>query len=197
MACFRNRSSTCFSCSLVLWIFSGIVDDPVKRSRWFSLGLSLGTLALTRENALLLIIPILWWRLRQSNVSLPSRAVPSTVVAFSLGLLVVLSPVAVRNRLVGGEWHLTTSQFGPNFYLGNNPGSDGTAGALREGRGSVEYERQDATDLAQAAGGTDSDTAVKSPAFGPGRHLRSFAQIPGSGYGSRRERSYCWSTGLS
>ncbi len=142
-----------FFLSLVLWLFSGIVDDPDKRSRWFSLGLSLGTLALTRENALLLIIPILWWRLRESKVSLPSRAVPSTVVAFSLGLLVVLSPVAVRNRLVGGEWHLTTSQFGPNFYLGNNSGSDGTAGALREGRGSVEYERQDATDLAQAAEG--------------------------------------------
>src|SRR4029079_8101736 len=77
----------------------------------------------------------------------------STIVAFALGLLVVLTPIAVRNRIVGGEWHITTSQFGPNFYLGNNAGADGTAGSLREGRGSVEYERQDATDLAQAAEG--------------------------------------------
>ena len=64
-----------------------------------------------------------------------------------------LLPVAVRNRVVGGEWHMTTSQFGPNFYLGNNPDADGTAGFLRQGRGAVEYERQDATDLAQAAEG--------------------------------------------
>ena len=62
-------------------------------------------------------------------------------------------PVAARNRIVGGEWHLTTSQFGPNLYIGNNPNADGTYGALREGRGSPEYERQDATEIAEAAAG--------------------------------------------
>ena len=75
------------------------------------------------------------------------------MVAFALGLVLVVLPVAVRNRAVGGEWHMTTSQFGPNFYLGNNPNADGTAGFLRQGRGAVEYERQDATELAQAAEG--------------------------------------------
>jgi len=65
----------------------------------------------------------------------------------------VLSPVAVRNRVVGGEFHLTTAQFGPNFYMGNNPHTDGTATSLRSGRGSPEYERQDATDLAEYATG--------------------------------------------
>jgi tetratricopeptide (TPR) repeat protein len=139
--------------SLVLWVFAGIVDDSANRGRWFWLGVALGTLALTRENALLLIVPILAWRLLQPGVSRSSRAVRSTIVAFALGLLVVLMPVAVRNRVVGGEWHITTSQFGPNFYLGNNADADGTAGSLREGRGSVEYEREDATDLAQAAEG--------------------------------------------
>jgi tetratricopeptide (TPR) repeat protein len=142
-----------FFLAVVLWLFSGMVDDPAKRSRWFFLGLALGTLALTRENALLLIIPILLWRLLPFDSSWRSHAVRSTIVAFVLGLSVVLLPVAVRNRVVGGEWHLTTSQFGSNFYLGNNPEADGTAVALREGRGSVEYERQDATELAQAAEG--------------------------------------------
>jgi tetratricopeptide (TPR) repeat protein len=142
-----------FFVSLVLWLFSGIVDDPAKRRRWFWLGLALGVLALTRENALLLMVPILFWRLMQPDVSWQSRALRSSLLAFALGLSLALIPVAVRNRLVGGEWHLTTSQFGPNFYLGNNPIADGTAGALREGRGSVEYERQDATELAEAAEG--------------------------------------------
>jgi tetratricopeptide (TPR) repeat protein len=147
-----------FFVSLVLWLLSGLVDNRDVRSRWFSVGLALGGLALTRENALVLIAPILLWRLLPSIGSWRSgtRRLPTylpTIVAFALGLLLVLSPVAARNQAIGGEWHITTSQFGPNFYLGNNADADGTAVALREGRGSVEYERQDATDLAEAAEG--------------------------------------------
>jgi len=140
-----------FFVSLVLWLFSGLLDDPGRRSRWLSLGLALGVLALTRENALLLVIPLVCWCLLQPDVSWRSPSFRSSMLAFSLGLSLVLVPVAIRNRAVGGEWHLTTSQFGPNFYLGNNPLADGTPIALREGRASVEYERQDATELAQAA----------------------------------------------
>ncbi len=70
-----------------------------------------------------------------------------------LGLMLALLPVAVRNRIVGGEWHLTTSQFGSNLYIGNNPNAGGTYSALREGRGTAEYERQDAIELAEAASG--------------------------------------------
>ena len=68
-----------------------------------------------------------------------------------LGLALVLLPVAVRNYAVGGGFYLTTSQFGPNFYIGNNPKSDGTYMSLRFGRGAPEYERQDATELAEHA----------------------------------------------
>jgi tetratricopeptide (TPR) repeat protein len=142
-----------FFISLVLWLLSGLLDNPGTRSRWFSLGLALGGLTLTRENGLVLIAPILLWRLLQPDVSWHSQTLRSTMVALTLGLVLVVLPVAVRNRAVGGEWHMTTSQFGPNFYLGNNPDADGTAGFLRQGRGAVEYERQDATELAQAAEG--------------------------------------------
>jgi tetratricopeptide (TPR) repeat protein len=142
-----------FFVSLVLWLLSGLLDYPGTRSRWFSLGLALGGLALTRENGLVLVAPILLWRLLQPDASWQSQTLRSTMVPLAVGLLLVVLPVAVRNRIVGGEWHLTTSQFGPNFYLGNNPNADGTAGFLRQGRGAVEYERQDATDLAQAAEG--------------------------------------------
>jgi hypothetical protein len=44
---------------VVLWIVSGLVDEPAKRSRWFWLGVSLGGLALTRENALAIVGAIL------------------------------------------------------------------------------------------------------------------------------------------
>ena len=148
-----------FFVSLVLWLLSFLVENPERRSRWFSLGLALGGLALTRENALILIVPILLWRLRPSPA--PRSPIPA-MLAFALGLLLVLSPIAIRNRIVGGEWHLTTSQFGPNFYLGNNPNADGTASPLREGRGTAEYERQDATNLAQVAVGRNLTTGEVS-----------------------------------
>jgi tetratricopeptide (TPR) repeat protein len=63
----------------------------------------------------------------------------------------VLLPVVARNYAVTGGFYLTTSQFGPNFYIGNNPASDGTYMSLRPGRGAPEYERQDATELAERA----------------------------------------------
>jgi hypothetical protein len=72
-------------------------------------------------------------------------------------------PFAIRNYAVGGGFYLTTSQFGPNFYIGNNPGADGTYASLRFGRGAPEYERQDATELAElAAGRTLSPSEVSS-----------------------------------
>jgi tetratricopeptide (TPR) repeat protein len=72
---------------------------------------------------------------------------------FLLGLAIVLLPVAVRNSVVDRGFYLTTSQFGPNFYIGNNARADGTYMSLRYGRGAPEYERQDATELAEDATG--------------------------------------------
>src|SRR5439155_1201234 len=69
------------------------------------------------------------------------------------GLSIVLLPIGVRNAIVGGEFHLTTAQSGPNLFIGNHSQADGTYVPLRAGRGSPEYERSDATDLAQRAAG--------------------------------------------
>src|SRR5262249_50871927 len=86
--------------------------------------------------------------LRTSNVDRLQRA-----TLFLAGLALVLIPVAARNSYVGGGFFITTSQFGPNLYIGNNPEADGTYQSLRFGRGSPEYERQDATELAERAVG--------------------------------------------
>lgn len=40
---------------------------------------------------------------------------------FLAGCFLVLAPVALRNHHVEGQWVLTTSQAGQNFYIGNNP----------------------------------------------------------------------------
>jgi tetratricopeptide (TPR) repeat protein len=92
-------------------------------------------------------------RLKPDTTYTPLGAAFWRTAPFLLGLAIVLLPVAIRNYAVGGGFYLTTSQFGPNFYMGNNEKADGTAMSLRRGRGSPEYERQDAIDLAERARG--------------------------------------------
>ena len=138
-----------------LWLMSGLLTAdshgaPPSSSIWLGLGLAMGGLALTRENAMVFIVVLLVW------IALRRAAVHPRLLAaatFLLGLAIVLVPVAVRNSIVSGGFYITTAQFGPNFYLGNNATADGTAQSLRVGRGSAEYERQDATELAEHAMG--------------------------------------------
>lgn len=110
-----------------------------------ALGLLLACLAINRENALVVGgIFFLWvcWQMREKRVALATFA-----VAFALPLLVV----AVRNASVGGEWLLTTAQFGPNFYIGNHAKASGMYEPLVVGRGNPQFERADAKTLAEKA----------------------------------------------
>jgi Flp pilus assembly protein TadD len=106
---------------------------------------ALGLLALNRENARVLI-PVVgaWLMLR--------REWRGTLI-FTLTLVVVLTPVAARNYAVGGEFFLSTSQAGPNFYIGNHSGATGLYEPLLPNRGSAKYEREDAARLAEQASG--------------------------------------------
>jgi tetratricopeptide (TPR) repeat protein/4-amino-4-deoxy-L-arabinose transferase-like glycosyltransferase len=138
-----------FFICLLLWLMSRILDSASAVRNWLFLGLTMGALALTRENAMVFIVVVAAWALAWPSASPRARA--RSVGAFILGLAIILVPVAIRNSLVGGGFYITTSQFGPNLYLGNNPNADGTAQSLRVGRGSAEYERQDAVELAEQA----------------------------------------------
>ena len=198
-----------FFLSLSLWLISLLLERREARGLWLSLGVAMGALSLTRENALVFVVVILGWcligqrvrrkadtptdrvrvkpdttmakkpkghkrtdvgsgfsrtdqrtasgfsRTNQRTASSFSRTSGRTreAAAFILGLAIVLLPVAVRNYAVGGGFYLTTSQFGPNFFIGNNANADGTYMSLRFGRGAPEYERQDATELAEHATG--------------------------------------------
>ncbi len=167
-----------FLLSAAVWIFSGLLApsaDPGSRKRlqaWVGLGVVLGLLSLTRENAVVFVAVIAFWALLQG-------AVRRSIVPFTLGLALVLVPVAVRNYAVGGGLYVTTSQFGTNFYLGNNPFTDGTAGSLIAGRGSVEFERQDAVALAERASGR-ALTPAEVSSYWTGRAWAFISSEPGS-----------------
>src|SRR5206468_502529 len=121
---------------------SAKADDALDLSLWLSLGLAVGALSLTRENAIVFTLVLAVWAFRRA---------PRAAVAFLAGVAIVILPVALRNSIVGGGFYVTSSQSGPNFYIGNNARADGSYQSLRFGRGAPEYERQDATEIAERA----------------------------------------------
>ena len=143
-----------FMC-LALWLVAGV--DRAGKGRWLALGMTMGALALTRENALLLVAVIaIAAVLRQPTQNVRRTSVErhlTQLAPFVAGLAIVLLPVMARNYSIDGGLYLTTSQFGSNFYIGNNPNADGTYASIRFGRGSPEFERLDATEVAQEAVG--------------------------------------------
>lgn len=141
-------------CMTLLLALLGRVSRSAGNALWFGIGAVLGAFALTRENILVLVVVTLLWLL-----FFPRRVTPAVATRraglFLLGLAVILLPVGLRNLRVGGEFHLTTSQFGPNFYIGNNPEADGRYAPLAPGiaGGSVMRESSDATRWAEMASG--------------------------------------------
>jgi len=138
-----------FLLSLLLFLLIGTMERR-HWTQWLAAGATLGLFGLSRENALILtaVIP-LWLAINFSDQSIQTRA-RWTAVFFG-GLLLVLVPVGIRNLAVGGEFKLTTSQFGANLFIGNNPEADGSYGSVHKIIGEPQLEGNDAARLAERA----------------------------------------------
>lgn len=135
----------------LLCALGGVTRAPTTW-RFGAVGVTLGLLMLTREETILLVPALaLWFLFTLRDRAWPVRA--RWIGAWTLGLALVLLPVGFRNQAVGGEFVLTTSQAGSNFYIGNNPKASGSYTPLREGRSDTMYERTDAIELAEAESG--------------------------------------------
>jgi tetratricopeptide (TPR) repeat protein len=139
-----------FVCALLATL-GGLRESPRPR-RWLGAGVVLALLALTRENALIFLPIVLGWLFAAWPGELSTTRLRWAGLLL-LGLAVILLPVGLRNLLIGHEFHLTTAQFGPNFYIGNGRDATGTYQSLRWGHGSAKFERTDATRLAEQAAG--------------------------------------------
>jgi tetratricopeptide (TPR) repeat protein len=85
-------------------------------------GIALGLSATARPTVLLFAVALVIWCIKQAG---SWRAGLSAWVKVCLAICLVVMPVAVRNYALGGEWGLTTSAVGMNFYVGNHPGATG------------------------------------------------------------------------
>lgn len=150
--CLIQKAVLGFFFMSVLLYLAGKASNTPKKKWWVFMGIILGCMGLTRENALILIgVILLWLFLYFRNIPVKKRLGWSALVI--CGLAIILIPVGMRNKIVGDDFVLTTSQFGSNLYIGNNKMSDGRYRPLRPDRGDWRFERQDATELAQEAVG--------------------------------------------
>jgi tetratricopeptide (TPR) repeat protein len=138
-----------FLLSLLLWLLSQL-KVTATWGLWLATGAVLGLLGLSRENALILVAVVpLWIGFHFSQSHVMKRL--QWIGLFFAGLLSVLVPVGLRNLMVGGEFKLTTSQLGPNFFIGNNPLADGTYVSVGKAIGEPQLEGKDAKRLAERA----------------------------------------------
>jgi len=93
-------------------------------------GLFLGLFAITRPNILFCLPPLMLWLYAfgvPDGLAKVDRArswlIRSALVA--AGVTLCVAPVTLRNWLVADDLVLVSSQGGVNFYIGNNPKSDG------------------------------------------------------------------------
>jgi tetratricopeptide (TPR) repeat protein len=122
--------------------------DTPRGRRWAGSGALLGLLALNRENALVLTGAAAYWITVHPTLG-HARQRLTAAALFTAGVLAILAPVAARNYAAGGSALPTTSQLGPNFYIGNGPGAQGAYQPLVVGHGTAMHEREDATRVAE------------------------------------------------
>jgi len=91
---------------------------------WFVHGLLLGLASLLRLNIMIFIFiegaGFAWLIIRGKPH--PARAKSAiTAALWALGIVIVFTPVTLRNYHVSGNFVLVSSYMGQNFYTGNNP----------------------------------------------------------------------------
>jgi tetratricopeptide (TPR) repeat protein len=109
----------------LLFLLSRNLFHP-SRTRWFFAGLILGLSALARPTILLFIPLVLVWLFFVLWEQGGLRKVADSTVFFLMGIVLIISPVTVRNSMLGEKFVLISSNGGINFYLGNNPDHDET-----------------------------------------------------------------------
>lgn len=151
----QKSSLDLFLTTLLLAILGEFHHHQHWKGQWkwvLIAGVVMGAFMLNRENARLLYpIAIVWLILYFRDTALRTRVAWAAIL--TVAIAAVLLPVGWRNYHVGGEFLLSTSQLGPNFYIGNHAGAQGSYEPLVAGHSNAAYERSDATRLAEEAQG--------------------------------------------
>lgn len=103
----------------ILYLATDVLERP-SPAKLLGLGALIGLSALARPLALI-FLPFLWRLLHLSERSASAKRFGLALA----GVALILLPVSLRNLIAGGEFTLTTSSAGMNFYVGANPDATG------------------------------------------------------------------------
>ena len=163
----------------LMTLLLALLGEFLARPHWkwlIAAGLAMGAFALNRENARVLYPIIAVWLLVYFRAT-PLKTRAAWVGVFTVAIAALLVPVGLRNYHVSGDFLISTSQLGPNFYIGNHAGAHGGYEALVADHGNAAFERDDATRLAEDASGRRLSPAEVSD-YWLGRALRDIRSEP-------------------
>jgi tetratricopeptide (TPR) repeat protein len=118
-----------FLCLASLWSLL-LVEQRPSRGRWLLSGMLLGLAAIARPNILLFACLLPFWAFVVVRRRVGAVGALRGIALITLGMTIVVAPVAVRNWVVGRDFVPIASQGGINFYLGNNPWADGMSAIM-------------------------------------------------------------------
>jgi 4-amino-4-deoxy-L-arabinose transferase-like glycosyltransferase len=136
---------------LIFLILSGfllLIRSQQSDKQWYLPGLIFGLAAITRPNVLLFILAIAVWLIFKYKQHCGPK-----LAQFLVAVIIIIGPVTIRNYVVSKRLVLIAWQGGTNFYIGNNPNSDGITAIVPGTRGSWWGGYYDAKRLAEQAVG--------------------------------------------
>lgn len=116
---------------LLIWLLLKAYEN-LKSSTWFFSGVILGLFAITRPNILIFLLFLLLWMILALKKQISVVKISIFYGWVLIGMILIIFPVTLRNYLVGKDPVLIASQGGINFYIGNNPKSDGMSAIMPE-----------------------------------------------------------------
>ena len=147
-----------FAAALLLclsWALPSGAQTPARPAAWWPpwllAGLCIGLFAVTRPNILAFIPVLLGYMILRLGWRRAARAGAVCCLATALCIL----PVTLHNWVVGGDLVLISSQGGVNFYIGNNPRSDGTTAVVPGTRATWWGGYRDVIHIAERAQGRE------------------------------------------
>ncbi len=90
---------------------------------WLLSGIALGVSAVARPSILIFVPVVALWLVMLYYAQW--RRLLGFGASLAVGMIVTIAPVTIRNAVVGHDRVLVSSTAGVNFFIGNNPQSDG------------------------------------------------------------------------
>ena len=130
---------------LMLLVLLKGTAERVERGggRWLFLAGGLLGLSAQFRPTILLFAPLAGLWVIGHFISARPMAWAKPLAIFCLGVAAVITPVALRNELVAGQFIMTTAHGGINFFLGNHTGFNGTYAPVPFARTDPQYEQKD------------------------------------------------------